>query len=75
MENSSLLHADSTKYHLELDVYIIFQVLDKFLVFWMDNLLIYSQMEKKHLKHLELVFKKFREACIKLKMSKCEFSR
>ena len=35
----------------------------------MDNLLIYSQTEEEHLKHLELVFKKIREAGIKLKMS------
>ena len=39
----------------------------------MDNLLIYSQTEGEHLTHLELVFFKFREAGIKLRMSKCEF--
>ena len=38
----------------------------------MDDLLIYSQTEE-HLKHLELIFLKFREVGIKLKMSKCEF--
>ena len=47
--------------------------LDDFLVFWMDDLLIYSQTEEEHLKHIELVFEKFHEAGIKLKMSKCEF--
>ena len=30
-------------------------------------------MEEEHLKHSELVFEKFREAGIKLKLSKCEF--
>ena len=30
-------------------------------------------MEEEHLKHLQLVFEKFREPVIKLKMSKCEF--
>ena len=39
----------------------------------MDDLLIYSQTEEEHLKHLELVFKQFREAHIKLKISKCKF--
>ena len=39
----------------------------------MDDLLIYSQTEEEHLKHLQLVFEKFREAGIALKMSKCEF--
>ena len=33
----------------------------------MDSLLIYSQKEEEHLKHLELAFGKFRKACIKLK--------
>ena len=49
--------------------------LDECLVFCMDDLLIYSQTEEEHLKHLELVFEKFREAGIKLKMSKYEFLR
>ena len=39
----------------------------------MDDLLIYSQTEEEHLKHLELVFETFREVGIKLEMSKCEF--
>ena len=52
---------------------LFFKYLDEFLVFWMDDLLIYSQTEEEHLKHLQLVFEKFREAGIKIKMSKCEF--
>ena len=39
----------------------------------MDDLLIYTQTEKEHLNHLDLLLEKFREAGIKLKMSKCEF--
>ena len=39
----------------------------------MDDLLIHSQIEDEHLKHLQLVFEKIREAGIKLQMSKCEF--
>ena len=34
--------------------------LDEFLVFWVDDLLIYSQTEEEHPKHLELVLEKFR---------------
>ena len=52
---------------------LFFKYLDDFLVFWMDDLLIYSQTEE-HLKHIQLVFKRFPEAGIKLKMSKCKFS-
>ena len=46
--------------------------LNAFLVFWMDDVLIYSQTKDEYLKHLQLVFEKFREASIKLKMSQCE---
>ena len=48
---------------------LFFKYFNEFLVFWMDGLLIYSQTEEEHLKHLELVFAKFREARTKLKMS------
>ena len=39
-----------------------------FLVFWIDDLLIYSETEDEHLKHIHLVFEKLCEAGIKLKM-------
>ena len=38
----------------------------------MDNLSLYSQTEE-HLGHIKLVYKKFKEAGIKFKMSKCMF--
>ena len=57
---------------LNLMFKLFFKYLDEFLGFWMDDLLIYSQTEEEHLKHLELVFGKFREAGIKLKMSRCK---
>ena len=46
--------------------------MDNFLAFWMDDLLIYSQTEE-HFKHIQLVFEKFCEVGIKLKMFKCKF--
>ena len=52
---------------------LFFTYLDEFMVFWMDNVLIYSQTEEEHLKHLELVYEKIRENGIKLKISKCDF--
>ena len=51
---------------------LFFKYLDSCFVFWIEDLLIYNQTEEEHLKHLELVFEKHREAGIKLKMSKCE---
>ena len=44
-----------------------------FLVFWMNDLLIYSQTEEENLKHIQLVFENLQEAGIELKMSKCKF--
>ena len=52
---------------------LFFKYLDYFLVFWMYDSLIYSQTEEEPFKHIQLVFDKFCEAGIKLKMSKCEF--
>ena len=46
---------------------LFFKYLDEFLVFGMDGFLMCIQTED-HLKHLELVFGKFREAGIKLKI-------
>ena len=37
---------------------LFFQYLADFLVFWMYDLLIYSQTEEEHLKHVQLVFEK-----------------
>ena len=36
---------------------LFFKYLDAFIVFWMDDMLIYSQTEEEHLKHIQLVFK------------------
>ena len=58
---------------LNLMFKFLFKYLNNFLPFWIDDLLIYSQMEDDHLKHIQLVFEKLQEAVIKLKMSKCEF--
>ena len=63
----------ATSVFLNLMFKLIFKYLDDFLVFWMDNLLMYSQTEEEHLKYKQLVFEKFQKAGIKLKMSKCEF--
>ena len=51
---------------------LFFKYLDNFLVFWMDDLVFHSQTEEEHLKHIQLGFKKFQEAGMKLKMTKSE---
>ena len=40
----------------------------------MDDILIYSQTFEEHLAHLDQVFKRLREANLKLKPSKCHFA-
>ena len=45
---------------------------DSFCIVYMDNLLVFSESEE-HLKHLEIIFEKFRNADLKLKLSKCQF--
>jgi hypothetical protein len=40
---------------------------------YLDDILIYSKTEEEHLKHLEMVFKRLREADLKLKKPKCDF--
>ena len=35
--------------------------------------IIFSKNEKEHLKHMEIIFKKLKEAGLKLKESKCDF--
>ena len=52
---------------------LFFKYSDDFLAFWKHDLLTHSQTEEDHLKHIYLVFEKFHEAGIKLKMSKCKF--
>ena len=46
---------------------------DSFCIVYMDDLLVFSESEEEHLKHLETIFEKFRNADLKLKLSKCQF--
>ena len=54
---------------------LFFKYLDELIVFWMDDLVIYSQTKEEHLKHLDLVCEKFRKADITQRMSKCKLLR
>ena len=39
----------------------------------LDDIIIFSQNEKDHLKHIEIIFKKLKKADLKLKEPKCDF--
>ena len=47
--------------------------LDKFMVVFIDNILIYSENEEDHAKHLRVVLTRLREHKLYAKFSKCEF--
>ena len=39
----------------------------------LDDIIIFSKNEEEHLKHIEIIFQKLKEAGLKLKESKCDF--
>ena len=47
--------------------------LDKFLVVFIDDILIYSENEADHTEHLRIVLSRLREHKLYAKFSKCEF--
>ena len=54
---------------------LFFKYLDDFLVFWTDNLLLYSQMEEEHLKQIQLGFENFEKLGSNLKCLNVSFSK
>jgi hypothetical protein len=53
--------------------YIFMDYLDKFVVVYLDDILIFSKNEEEHAEHLRLVLEKLREHQLYAKFSKCEF--
>ncbi|XP_073024343.1 uncharacterized protein [Primulina eburnea] len=49
------------------------EFIDKFVIVFIDDILIYSKSKKEHEKHLTLVLQTLREAQLYAKFSKCEF--
>lgn len=49
------------------------EYLDKFLVVFIDNILIYSKTNEEHEEHLRIILEKIREHQLYAKFSKCEF--
>jgi hypothetical protein len=47
--------------------------LDKFVVVFIDDILIYSQSEQEHASHLKMVLQRLREHQLYAKLSNCEF--
>jgi hypothetical protein len=66
-----LTNAPSTFMQLMNSIFMEF--LDKFVVIFIDDILIYSPSEEEHSNHLRLVLEKLREHRLYAKFSKCEF--
>ena len=47
--------------------------LDKFIIVFIDDILIYSKTREEHARHLELALERLREKHLYAKLSKCEF--
>ena len=56
-----------------LDEFGIHAELDKFMVVFIDDILIYSENELDHAEHLRIVLSRLREHKLYAKFSKCEF--
>ena len=52
---------------------VFMEYLDKFVVVFIDDILVYSKNEEQHEEHLRLVLQKLRENQLYAKLSKCEF--
>jgi hypothetical protein len=52
---------------------VFMEYLDKFVVVFIDDILIYSRSEEKHEEHLHLVLQKLQGHRLYAKLSKCEF--
>ena len=44
-----------------------------FAMVYLDDIIIFSKNEAEHIKHIEIIFQKLKEAGLKLKESKCDF--
>src|SRR4030042_881344 len=53
--------------------YIFMDYLDKFVVVYLDDILVYSKNKEEHAEHLRLVLERLREHQLYAKYSKCEF--
>jgi hypothetical protein len=52
---------------------VLMEFLDKFMVAFIDDILVFSKTEEEHAEHLRLVLQKLREHKLYAKQSKCKF--
>src|SRR5947207_11821227 len=59
----------------ELINHVLYNHLNKFVITYLDDILIYSENEKDHEKHVKKILKKLQEKNLYLKSEKCEFHK
>jgi hypothetical protein len=69
----SLSFTNAPTYFMYLMNKVFMEYLYKFMVVFIDDILIYSKDEEEHQKHLHLVLQKLRDHQLYAKLSKCEF--
>ena len=52
---------------------VLCKYLDRFIMVFIDDILVYSPSEEEHTEHLTLVFQRLRKEQLCAKFSKCEF--
>jgi hypothetical protein len=60
-------------YYMDLMNIDFMEYLDKFIVVFIDGMLVYSKSEEEHEEHLRLVPQKLQDPRLYVKISKCEF--
>ena len=68
----SLCNASVTFQHLMNDV--LHEFLNDFLVIYLNNILIYSEITSEHKQHIRMILKKLQQASLYAKPKKCQFS-
>jgi hypothetical protein len=69
----SFVLTNALAYFMNLMNKVFMKFLDKFVVVFIDDILIYSKTEEEHVEHLRLVLGTLREHQLYAKFSKCEF--
>jgi hypothetical protein len=64
---------NSPAYFMYLINKVFMEYLDKFVVVFIDDILVYSRCDEEHEEHLRLALQKHRENRLYAKLSKCEF--
>jgi hypothetical protein len=68
----SLSLTNAPAFFMNLMNSVFMDYLDKFVVVFIDDILIYSQSEEEHVNHLKMVLQRLREHQLYAKLSKCE---